>query len=106
MTWPSLVAAGGLLDGRADFAGEHQPIERAARVWAEHIQQIMPLPRAKALERLERQDHPELLRSPQPRRTFLRPSPDSQRASDTALPGHYSSRERRGSVRLWPTQKV
>jgi hypothetical protein len=107
MTWPCLVAAGRELDCGADFAGEHQPApERAARVSAEQVRRILPLPRAKILERLERQGYPELLRSPQPLRTFSRPSPDSQRVSDTALPGRYSSREGRGSVRPWPTQKI
>jgi hypothetical protein len=55
MKWPCLVAAGGGLDGGADFVGEHQPDpERAARVWAERVRRILPLPRANNLERLER----------------------------------------------------
>jgi hypothetical protein len=54
MKWPCLVAAGGGLDGGADFVGEHQPDpERAARVWAERVRRILPLPRANNLERLE-----------------------------------------------------
>jgi hypothetical protein len=55
MTWPCLVAAGRGQNGGADLVGERQPDpEQAARVSAEHVHRILPHPRAKIPERLER----------------------------------------------------